>query len=256
MIKNQEGFAPLVMLVGALVATTIFGGSFFLTRNSQLLNTSHKVKTDSSQIEDISDPILKKHFLAFSNQKQYRVKTTSSQNKGFMILDVNKDNGLNYHSFENDGNTIVSESIYVNNNLYQKGITDNTWIKQKDLQETEDTINNLYNNLFTYTNLGTQTCGKLTCFIYEESSDTQTKRVFLFDDKDFLLQKEEFIFGEYKTTNEYSYTPVSIPQPFPVKEKNNEIGLRPTKEDVIKIEQTLVKNQNNSDSQTEDLKSD
>ncbi len=86
--------------------------------------------------------------------------------------------------------------------------------KPMDLKE-EYTKSNV-----TYKKLGEEACGGLTCYKYEEKqgSGDQSTRTFWFDTKELLLRKETNGYGEFKSTEEYSYDNLSVSAPSPTKE--------------------------------------
>lgn len=235
MIKNQEGFIPLVILIGVVVAATIFGGGIFLSK--QTLDTSPlqtvSVITEKN-FENISDPLLRKHFVAWVNQKAYRIKSTSSQKKGSTIFDIVKNDPFYYRSIENDGTRDISETISFENTIYIKDYSDSYWWMQKMRLSNDEQNSNIKDGVSTdefiarilsssFQSLSIQPCENLTCYTYEQTdqADPQSKRVFLFDDKQFLLRKEELLFGEFKTTNEYSYPSFTIYPPSLTKDVPN-----------------------------------
>src|SRR3989338_4947900 len=223
MIKNQEGFIPLVAIVCIVVATTIFGGSFFLSKEYAFNHAPQSIiPVTEDDFENIKDPILRKHFVTWANQKNYQVKTTASQKKGYTLLEVQKNGNSNYRSIENDGSHDISETISLNDMLYVKDYSDNSWWKQiitpLDSQDQQSIVDQRQNE-FIYNKLPLENCGNKSCYVYEETypQDPQAKRVFLFDNQDYLLRKEDLLFGEFKITNEYYYKSTQILPPFPIK---------------------------------------
>lgn len=228
MIKNQQGFIPVGILVGAFFVATVFGSGIFLSK-THFSTENIATITNENEFSEIKDPLLRKHFTAQANSLQYFVKTVSLGKQGFSQLEAQTSgNTTNYRFLENDGTKDTTETISLFNTFYIKDYSDNSWWKQKIQEETED-VNQKPENFKTefltkqekviYENNGKEICGKSTCYIYQEINpkDPESKRVFLFDDKKFLLQKEELSFGEFKTTNIYSYNEVFIKEPFPSK---------------------------------------
>jgi outer membrane lipoprotein-sorting protein len=137
----------------------------------------------------------------------------------------------------------TSAMIIFNNATYIKDYDDNTWMKMNSENSEDPKSEN--NNIFdlpksledlqeefdadtittTYVKLGQEACGDmapgLTCDIYEMSNSrgaASTSKVWI-DTKDHLLRKMEFAMTDGGVnTIIYTYEPVSISEPAPVKE--------------------------------------
>lgn len=195
-------------------------------------------KVTEASFANISDPLLKKHMVAQANQTEFRIRSVSS-GRDAAITQVNemelKGEDFNMSSWEEKNSTKANEMITMGDTTYLKDYKDNSWWKQtaskeelkenvadevvkepidfKEMyEEAKDTV--------TYKNLGEEACGELTCYKYEQvdSASPEGKRLFWFDNKDFLLRKEQNGFGEFTATSEYSYDNINIKAPTPTKE--------------------------------------
>ena len=263
MIKNQQGVVPLVVILGLTFAITLLGSSYLFTNQNLPTQSAPLSYATEKDFDNISDTLLKKHFVNQINQSQYRIKTTSLGKPGFTLLDVIvRDETVWYHSLENDGKKDVSELVSIGDTLFVKDYSDNKWWKQKLPRSNENNTNDIPESfreellkkqqIVSYDNLESDTCNKIPCYKYEEINphDENTKRLFWFDSQLLLLQKEEVIFGEFKTTNNYSYENILVEIPQNTKEvlgnKNiydfySKIGgiFKPSDSDVKKLQQEL-----------------
>lgn len=238
-LKKPVGIAPLaiVVIIGALIAAGI--GGFFLLKRQGIITTPKVSLFPSATEKDfdfIADPILRKHLAAQSNQRSYRTKTYSSG------ADLNLTNeyqfkGENLNTREiqlNPSGKEIKHKIQIADTIYIKDFTDNKWWKQTITPEVQEEVPKEekpeepvdfkaeYSKPdLQFKSLGKEACDNLMCYKYEQltggSEEMAFKRIFWFDDKKFLLRKEETTVGEFTVSSQYSYD-VNIIPPSPTKD--------------------------------------
>lgn len=157
----------------------------------------------------------------------YKDATGVDQKMSFMMQGKDK----NQLTIWTNGNENYN-TIFIGKTTYTKDYSDSKWFKYTALPT--DTTNGQINNEFkfdekaaqaddktTYKKMGTEPCGKLTCFKYEVVSGTESDahEFIYFDNKEYLMRK---------TRTEYSngtvaeatidYSKFTISEPTPVKE--------------------------------------
>lgn len=160
---------------------------------------------------------------AYANKAMAGQTTVTSMDGKGNMQSVSTKNG------KEDGNFII-----FNNATYTKDYTDNKWFKMssgdKDdqsmfnmkqmIEEMKDTYKE--DNLkLTVKKEGQEACGSLQCVIYsmseEDAKELAATKVWI-DTKDHFARKMELGSGTDLTTITYTYTPVTIAEPSPVKE--------------------------------------
>lgn len=267
MPKSEAGAANVLIIV-VIIAALAIGGYFLLSQKGGL-PTSVPTLTPRATEKDfdfIQDPTLKKHFVAQANQTSYRSKSTSP---GSGLTTVNefqvKGESFNIRDIESDGTKEKKHMITIDDTIYLKDYSDNKWWKQtikpekqkeeKEAPEEPKDFKEEYSkpNL-SFKALGKEACGNLTCFKYEQTipETPDVKRIFWFDDKDYLLRKEQGGFGEFIVTIEYSYDGINIQAPSPTKDvpegrniyeyssgSDTQVPVSPTKDQLPQIPQDL-----------------
>lgn len=238
MPRNQKGFAPLLIVVAIAVVALIAGyflvksGSVTVPGVSQLIAP----RATEKDFEFISDPLIRKHFVAMANTTAYRIKSTSSgRGEPISTSEIQlTGTDFKYRATETQNGKEVSQIISIGDTIYLKDYADGKWWKQVQKSATPapgassepvatptDFKQDFEKNQgFTYKSLGQEACGSLTCYKYEEvdPKNAEAKRTFWFDTGQFLLRKEISGFGEFTATNEYSYDGINISAPSPTKD--------------------------------------
>lgn len=247
--KIQVGFAPII-LIAVIAAAAIIGG-FFLLRQGKislpLPGVSQIVpRVTEKDFEFIEDANLRKHFVAQANQTTYRSKNYENAAGLVFVTEVQiKKEFFNTREIEYEpvGNEPMGKEtkhkIEIGNTIYVKDYSDGKWWKQtitpeeeKKIPEEEKPAEPLdfkaeYSKPdLKFKFLGKEACGPsaggLTCFKYEQLTggpeEMAFKRIFWFDDKKYLLRKEESTVGEFKVAIEYSYDNINITAPSPTKD--------------------------------------
>ncbi len=232
---SKSGFAPIIIIV--LIAVAVIGaGLFFISKNGgSIPGLSLTPRATEKDFQFISDPLIRKHFVAQANVNAYQIKSSSSGRGD--ITSTNQvqisGNDVKFAVKEESSGKEFSHLISIGDTTYLKDYSDNKWWKETlkpEEKKKEDTSNKVEpsdfkaefekTQTFTYKSLGQEACGNLTCYKYEEvdPKTPEGKRTFWFDTQKFLLRKEISGFGEFTATNEYSYDGISIVSPSPTKD--------------------------------------
>lgn len=236
MPQNQKGFAPILIVV--IIAAVALIGGLLLYKGGNLpvalpsLSGARMLSIASEKdFANISDPVLKKHFVAQSNVAAMRA-TSLSSGKGTTNITEYESSGndFKFRWIEKDGDKEMSHLISIGDITYVKDYSDNKWWKQvakpeKNLENNapekpEDLKDELLKeNPLLYKQIGQEACGSLTCYKYEQTfKDSPGKRTFWFDTKYYLLRKETSGYGEFSVDANYSYDNISILAPSPTKD--------------------------------------
>lgn len=161
--------------------------------------------------------LLQKHVDAQSKVMAYRITSTSSGRGTTTLTEVQmKDNKFYLRT---------SDFIAVDNTMYytdtdgslKNKVMDVATLNQYNRFRPSWVAQNLQDSLTksTFKKIGTEKCGDLTCYKYEQTdaSDPDAKRQFWFDTKNYLLRKDIFTFGEFTSENTYAYDNINIQIP-------------------------------------------
>ncbi len=238
---SQKGFSVIVLLVIIVILILVVVGGFLFLGAKGKLPASVNIpqvpginqKVSEKEFEFIKDPNVRKHYATQANQQTYQQKVTSSFKSGFTINEFHRSGiDVNSRNIENDGTKETAQMITIADTIYVKDYTDNKWWKQtikpeeikeekeEDVIDVQEEYSQSMELDISHKFLGMEACGNLNCFKYEETYTSQPdmKRIFWFDDKKYLLRREEFGFAGVKTVNEYSYDGINIKAPSPTKE--------------------------------------
>lgn len=233
MAKNSgKGFVlPIIIIVIILI---IAAGAFFVLKNSSsplagILPTTQRVT--EKDFPDVTDPILKKYFVAQANVTAFRSKVNAFENVVNYSETKLNGNNFNYRSWEDKNGKISSELISIGNTTYVKDYSDNKWWKQtikptevKENKQTSESKPVDFKDEYTkdqklvYKSLGEETCPNvpnLTCYKYEQS-DTQS--TIWFDKNEYLLRREASGIGNEKMIVDFEYDNISVSVPSPTKD--------------------------------------
>lgn len=213
-----------------------------------------------------NDPELCKYINNLPLPTTYTI--TSTAKVGNMSIDsVYSISGSDkYHMIGKQNGKEISNTISIGDTTYTLDYTDNKWWKktaQPDdpSEETVKEIKDQYSlddkaveDKTTYKFIAKEACGSLTCFKYEMAYEGLSAQSFIwFDDKDYLMRKMNVVTKNSGTSEAvYSYDPVVINAPSPVKEgASNSYNSEPYKQmSEEEIEKTMqqFKEQNAQDS--------
>ena len=226
-------FVPLL-----LVSALVFGGCQLGQQIQQKAVDTAMTAAADAMFQGIDDPMLKKHFIAQFSQRKYRVTTETGTKAGggsVTEMDFSDTSSIKMHTMVTAGGKTLSDMIILGDTTYVKNEKDGVWWKQvnkktADASPTTDALKFDPEEMkkdfeekkasTAYKSLGQEACGSLNCYKYEEShtDDTKSIRTFWFDDKDFLLRKEETSYGATKTTTSYVYDNINVTEPSPVRD--------------------------------------
>lgn len=233
---------PKIIIGIVIIIAVAAGGYFFLQKNNQTIplpipgvEQTILPQATEKDFDFINDPILKKHFVAQSNKTTYRTKTVSPGSGLTTINEIQvKGASWNMRDIASDGTKELKHMVNIGDTTYLKDYSDSKWWKQtfkfeeKKEEEQKDEPTDFKEEYskpeLTYKALEKEDCGPsaggLTCFKYEQifPESPEMKRIFWFDDKDYLLRKDQAGFGEYIGTVEYSYDGINIAAPSPTKD--------------------------------------
>ena len=224
--------------VALLLSSSLVFGGCTLAQNVQQKATEQAAKSAiETMLVNIKDDVLRKHLAAQFSKMAYKIVTTSS-GKGAetttMRMEVNGSTAKFRTTSVANGKEMM-DYIMIGDTTYVKDQKDGKWWKEvakKDDKKSpaEDTFKFSPDEMkkqfeeqkekTVYKSLGKEACGTLMCYKYEESTtdNPEGKRTFWFDDKQYLLRKEESKFGEFTSTMVYSYDDTAVTAPSPTKD--------------------------------------
>lgn len=226
-----------ILLILVAIAAVV-GIGYYVLAQQGLLSVPGVSLTPRATEKDfafIEDATLRKHFVAQANKTDYRTKTVSP-GLGLALTNEAQIRGESFKAreIENDGTKEIKHMITIDDTIYLKDYSDNKWwkqtIKPEEVTEEEkpeeptDFKEEYSKPNISYKSLGKEACGPsaegLTCFRYEQTlpENPEMKRIFWFDDKNYLLRKDQSGYGEFITTIEYSYDGINIQAPSPTKD--------------------------------------
>lgn len=230
------------VLVGVLTTSVLLAGCKQVTEQvqqgaQQAVSQVAGNLLQESDLMGINDPLVRKNLVAQANARAYRmVSTSSGRGQGTTTTEIQIDGTkVRFHTLMEENGKPTSDMIVIDNTTYIKDFSDGKWWKQvasetKASPTTESTAPPTLDELktevtkkqqvATFKQLGTEACGNLTCYKYQEvdSDNKEASRTFWFDNQKFLTRKEEQKFGEFTSTNSYTYENVNISAPSPTKD--------------------------------------
>ena len=246
MATKNRGISSIIIVVIILVIALAAGGYLYLSKSSSGLPASlpfvnSRPKVSEKDFNFISDPLVRKNFVAMANQDRFRIKSTSS-GKGNGISTVMMEMQGNQYNTDiiqtDEAGKKMMHMIVIGDTTYAKDYKNNIWWKQvakpvtitptgtpaqEEAVPTPESFKDEYakKQSFQYKRLGTESCdGGLTCYKYLETdpANNGATRTFWFDNQQYLLRKEVMAEGEFTTTNIYSYDNINISAPSPTKD--------------------------------------
>lgn len=236
-MKTFSSFPRVGIVVIFLSVSIILAGCKQVQQKAQ--EVAQQVQTGlltEKDLAGITDSLVRKHLVAQANVRAYRILSRSSgrgeplTTTEIQILGTE----VRFRTITQIGNKTTQEMIVIGDTTYVMDFKDGKWWKQTTKSETKEEVKGLeIPNLedikaeFTkkqqvaqFKQLGTEACGSLTCYKYQEidNDNKEEVRTFWFDNQDFLLRKEVNKFGEFISTNEYSYDSININVPSPTKD--------------------------------------
>ncbi|MCX6809591.1 MAG: hypothetical protein NTZ65_02485 [Candidatus Berkelbacteria bacterium] len=217
----------LVVLAALAVAYFVF---FAKKSGTSIVN---KIVPISSSCK-YNDPDLCKFINGWKEIKYFSATTTSTfegKEVKMTMKSVGSDKTqLTSYQGDNEDMNIVT----IGNDTYTKDYTDGKWVKSTITPQSDSSANTIKDELqfnqkaekaedkTEYKKIGTEACGKLTCFKYQviDPAITDSTEYILFDNKDYQLRKTISVDkSNNQSISEFSYSKISIDVPSPIKEE-------------------------------------
>ena len=239
--SNQQGVAHLLFIVlGVVVVAAIGFAAWKVSSNSKSTtssssSTSKTAAVNTAALADacnkaVKDANLCKFASHYNPNASYKAVDTSTTTEGNGTLTILSD-GKGNSSVLSSANGVDTSFVSLNGATYLQDPSSGTWIKYSS-GSGAPTTNNPADGLklsasditaggtISYTNLGTEACGSLTCYKYQVNDTTQpvaTEYVW-FSNSDYQLH--EFYVKNSNGTNDmtFTYQNVSITAPSPVQD--------------------------------------
>jgi hypothetical protein len=244
-IKDERGmFHPLLIgLIVVVVAAIGFAGYKVSNKNDKKSVTPTAAVASNSAAEsacnkEISDKTFCKFVSHFSLNSAYKATIASTDSSGMVSkVELQNDSKSNSTMVTKDANgKETSAFITLDNSSYIKDESDNSWTKYTSSTATDttkptsdikiDTNDITSKNTISYKNLGTEACGKLTCYKYQvvDSANAGTTQYIWFDNKNYMMQRWYSKDANGTMDMSFTYQSVNITAPSPVKEASTQSG--------------------------------
>lgn len=224
----------------ALIASSLLLGGCSLAQNPIQQKVEQKAAEAAADVmlKDIEDPLIRKHLAAQFRATSYKVVSQSSgKDLGLttMMIQANGTSAKFRTTTTDTKGKVTNDMIVDGDTTYVLDLKDNVWWKQSASKDKKDATIDFTEKFspdemkkqfeenkskLTYKSLGKEACDTLTCYKYQEvnGDSKEGNRTFWFDEKDYLLRKDESKFGEFSSTNTYSYNGVEVQAPSPTKD--------------------------------------
>lgn len=230
MPKSQTGFAPIVLIIIAVVITATVGGYVLLNKGAVSLPGAPGLTLNANC--KFNDPDLCKFVNNWKTLNQYSAKSITTPKSGaktevnFEISGEDK-----FHMLTIEAGKEIYNVISIGDTTYTKDNTDNKWWKQKSPKQTQDLKNQSEfkveesskpeEDKTTYKKITKEVCGSRQCFKYQTINPDlgDATEYIWFDDREYLLRKTSSESKELGlTVSEYSYDKLNIVVPSPTKD--------------------------------------
>ncbi len=239
--SNHISLRNIGAVSGLLTVSVLLAGCSKVAQQVQntVSNTVQQVAgklATEADFAKISDPLVRKNFVAQANTRAFKTVMTSSEKMA----------GTTTTEVQISGSTMAmhttmqiagknQEMIIMGDTTYVKDPADGSWWKQvatvTDASPTPGkfkvpTVDEAKQQLADKQNTaifkaeGTEACGSLTCYKYLETDngDGTSAKTIWFDNQQFLTRKDVQTMGSSTVTNTYSYDNVSVTAPSPTKD--------------------------------------
>lgn len=202
--KNQSGIAHVLLGIIVVVVVAAIGAVAWKVNNNRSKPSTaiNKVVQDKCMTE-VKDSVFCKFAGAFGNVGDYKVSVNTTAEGSTSVLELANDSKGNSSMVvkvngQEQGNIVSYSGV-----TYSKDYTDGQWFKYAASDTTKPSTVDLKKEFlksdfkndsgqsFTYKNLGTEQCGTLKCYKYQETDPAKpTEITYLwFDTKDSLLRR-------------------------------------------------------------------
>lgn len=246
-MKNQKGFAPIILIVAVLVAAAVIGAGYVIINKGKpgTAGILPKVQLPGAVTLNanckLNDPELCKYVnqagqMTSAFEKGFSGKSVTTMKDGKKTESVWEMQGSKSHFQSLTDGKEDANVIIIGNTTYTKDMADGKWFKYTaktageessanslfDINQLKSTIEDAVKegeDKATYKALGKAPCGNLTCFKYQiiEPALGETTTYLYFDDRQYMIRMMEATSSFGTTTSTFSYDPISINEPSPVK---------------------------------------
>lgn len=240
-MTNTSFISRTIALSACGITVLLLAGCSSAKKVSEAVKTEVAANTRAmlteQELSGIKDPLIRKYMIAQSGQTAFRVRTKMDAKSDVLNTTEIQFSGsmMGFHTYAEQGSTRSREMMVLGDTTYVKDQKDGSWWKQVakpaasssptaafQMPKVEDFKDQFVKDqaTTTYTAMGTESCGSLTCYKYEEKKGdgASSTHTFWFDNKEYLLRKDIVTSGSFSTNNEYSYDNVSVSAPTPTKD--------------------------------------
>lgn len=234
--RNQNGIAQVMLAAIVIVVIAAIGlVAWKVSSNRSTLTTGINKATQDKCMTEVNDKQLCKFAGAFANITDYKVVINGTDSTGPSVITLSYDSKNNIsENVTQNGQDQGSVIVYSGATYVKDSTTEGVWLKfaagdknapaaldiKKEFLKAD--FKNDSGQKFTYKNLGTEKCDKLTCYKYQETDPAKpTETTYLFiDTRDSLLRRISVSDSTAKTSAEMTitYETVVITAPSPVKD--------------------------------------
>lgn len=234
--KNESGITHVLLVVLIIVVGAVIGlVAAKVINNSSKSSVSINKATQDKCLTAINDKQFCKFAGVFANATNYRVSLNATDpSAGSVIYELAYDSNNNISMVVKQNGQELGNVVVYGGVTYSKDYTDGKWFKyaagDKNAPQALDLKKEFLKSDFkndsgqklTYKNLGTEKCGELTCYKYQETDPQKTTETtyLLFDTKDYLLRSININDSKDKTSSKttITYGSVVIALPSPTKD--------------------------------------
>ena len=252
-MKHQKGFAPIIIVAIVAVVTLVGSVGYVLTQkklSNRTVSTKGKSLLGGLVLNancKLNDPDLCKYINQAASPDYMKAgfsgKSTTVDSKGQRSESLWEMVGEGKSHFTTSKNgKEESNIIMIDEATYMKDYSDNKWLKYPALSGSEGKSSTSLNEIkksmkidtkevedkTKYERIGAEPCENLTCVKYkvttEFAGESMVQYMYI-DTKEYLLRKmkvDDKLGGSTETL--FSYKPVTITIPSPVKEMNGGFG--------------------------------
>ncbi len=234
--KNESGIAHVLLALLVVVVLAVIGlVAWKVNNNRSTASTAVDKVVQDKCMTEVNDKQLCKFAGVFANVTDYKVAINGTDSTGPSVITLSYDskNNISEHVTQN-GKDQGSVIVYSGVTYVKDSTTEGVWFKfaagdknapaaldlKKEFLKAD--FKNDSGQKFTYKNLGTEKCDKLTCYKYQETDPAKpTETTYLFiDTKDSLLRRISVSDSTAKTSAEMTitYATVVIAAPSPTKD--------------------------------------
>ncbi len=234
--RNQNGIAQVMLAAIVIVVIAAIGlVAWKVSSNRSTLSTGINKATQDKCMTEVNDKQLCKFAGVFANVTDYKVAINGTDSTGPSVITLSYDSKNNIsENVTQNGKDQGSVIVYSGVTYVKDSTTEGVWFKfaagdknapaaldlKKEFLKAD--FKNDSGQKFTYKNLGTEKCDKLTCYKYQETDPAKpTETTYLFiDTKDSLLRRISVSDSTAKTSAEMTitYATVVIAAPSPTKD--------------------------------------